>query len=60
MKLVLINIIISPFIGFMTHKDFNEAKNFRTEGIVTEARWNTTNHKMSLFKKHIANINKNK
>ncbi len=31
------------------YQSYNEAYNFSAKGIVTEAKWNTRNHQMSLF-----------
>lgn len=35
--------------GFMAYQDSLVAKKFEAQGTVTEARWNTKNHQMSLF-----------
>ncbi len=37
------------FGGFMAYQDHLEAEKFSAEGIITEAKWNTSNHQMSLF-----------
>ena len=46
-------ILVSPFViiaAFVSiYNDYTFAKNFSANGIVTEARWNTSNHGLSLF-----------
>lgn len=38
-----------PIAGYFMYSDYMAATNFDAEGKVTEAKWNTTNHQMSLF-----------
>ena len=48
-KFLIAFICMSILAGSMMYNDHNEALNFYANGTVMEAKWNTSNHNMSLF-----------
>ena len=42
--------LVTVLSGIGMYQSYWEAFNFEAEGKVTEAKWNTSNHQMSLFK----------
>lgn len=57
-KFLIMCLCMTPVAGFLMYSDYTRATNFEAEGKVVEARWNTKNHQMSLFKIQNGNITK--
>ena len=48
-KFLVLFICITIFAGIEMYYDSKAATNFEAEGVVVQAKWNTSNHQMSLF-----------
>ena len=50
LKFLAMVLFLPPFASYLMYSDYMAAVNFEAVGTVVEAKWNTKNHKMSLFR----------